>query len=189
LRVVVSHPRRKDKDALPRGRPDGAPGRGGGDLGHPALQAECGSSRRVAVFLLSHPCAKKKAQGWGTGHLWRILNRGCWGRGIPGLKIETRSTPLRAGSGAPSPLAFSKLRKATAGPSTTPLAMRLRVASLRMTLIFSYQELQSAGLVEEARLGGGSGWGLVWRRGRLCRDCWRPGFRSLLRRGPGGSQW
>jgi hypothetical protein len=40
-------------------------------MGHPALQAECGSSRRVAVFLLSHPCAKKKAQGWGTGLLLR----------------------------------------------------------------------------------------------------------------------
>ena len=67
-------------------------------LGTPALQAECGSSRRVAVFLLSHPCAKKKAQGWGTGLLLRSCHLSAGGDARATAGLETGATNTVTGT-------------------------------------------------------------------------------------------
>src|SRR5665213_1532158 len=67
----------------------------------PGLKRETGGTRPVKVrscheerenlgwgFVLSHPCDRKKSQGWGTGHL---ANREL---SIPGLASETWDTQL-----------------------------------------------------------------------------------------------
>jgi hypothetical protein len=42
--------------------------------------------------VLSHPFARKKAKGWGTGHWWMDESGTSNVRAIPGLKIQTWGT-------------------------------------------------------------------------------------------------
>src|ERR1035437_6689667 len=55
---------------------------GGGEAVGAACVAKSGIRERWGAVVASHPCARKKAQGWGTASQRGSGRRG-WNRGIP----------------------------------------------------------------------------------------------------------
>jgi hypothetical protein len=95
--------------------------------------------RRFKAARASHPCARKKAQGWGTGLLGRLSGSNAWGRGsllgiaLLALLVGGVSSCLGSGGGAVNSSSTSTSSATPSGTYLIPITVTSNSESQSVT--------------------------------------------------------